>query len=431
MTLQDGVIRSINWRDLCPWIELFRVFRISVSIQLLALGFLGAWATPIGWQLSSSICLNGDLRADTDIQRYLRVVGWPGQSSDPHEPSLGADPLPATGSLGHVWDLGRVWDQWLVHTPLFGLVEPMRQWFSKTGSWREYLFFMIGGFWNLMVWAVVGGAITRIAVVRLGRDERVGLRESLVFATTKMGSYVGAPLVPLIAIAVLAVPLFMLGLIMRLNIGIILGGALWGFVGLMGFTMALFTVGVLFGWPLMWSAISAEGSDAFDAISRSFVYTFQRPLHYLFYAVVALTLGLLGWLIVDLFCKIIVDFSMLSVGAGMGAAQTESFNAAIAGTDSGTRRLMSWGSALINWFNHCFLSFRNAYAYSFLWTASAGIYLLLRQNADQTELDEVYVAEDEAIAYGLPPIKIDEAGVPGVDDREATTSNQSASDGDE
>ena len=44
--------------------------------------------------------------------------------------------------------------------------------------------------------------------------------------------------------------------------------------------------------------ISAEGSDSFDALSRSYAYTFQRPLHYLFYALVAAAIGWLGWLLV-------------------------------------------------------------------------------------------------------------------------------------
>ena len=50
--------------------------------------------------------------------------------------------------------------------------------------------------------------------------------------------------------------------------------------------MALLLLGLAFGWPLMWATISTEGTDSFDALSRSYAYVFQRPLRYLFYVVV-------------------------------------------------------------------------------------------------------------------------------------------------
>ena len=45
-------------------------------------------------------------------------------------------------------------------------------------------------------------------------------------------------------------------------------------------------VGLAAGWPLMWPTISSEGTDAFDALSRSYAYVYQRPLAYLLYAVI-------------------------------------------------------------------------------------------------------------------------------------------------
>ena len=173
----------------------------------------------------------------------------------------------------------------------------------------------------------------------------------------------------------------------------------------------------MFGWPLMWSAISTEGSDAFDAISRSYAYTYQRPLQYLAYASVALILGFLGWIIVGLFCQAIVQFSLLAVGTGTGDARLEVLRSAMSGrADSGVTLL--WvGSTLMGFVNRCFLGIQVAYSYSFMWTAAAAIYLLLRHDADQTEMDDVYLDEDESVSYGLPPLTVDSAGVPGAEMR--------------
>ena len=48
------------------------------------------------------------------------------------------------------------------------------------------------------------------------------------------------------------------------------------------------------------------------------------------------------------------------------------------------------------------------------------IYLLLRHDVDQVELDEVYTEEQEEV-FGLPPISTDSAGVPGVSEDESST----------
>ena len=60
--------------------------------------------------------------------------------------------------------------------PCYLLVEPFRRLFQTDLSWGEFFYYLVGGLWTLCVWALFGGAITRVAAVRLGRDERVGLR---------------------------------------------------------------------------------------------------------------------------------------------------------------------------------------------------------------------------------------------------------------
>jgi len=99
---------------------------------------------------------------------------------------------------------------------------------------------------------------------------------------------------------------------------LMLGGILWPLVLLAGFVMAVLLLGLLFGWPLMWAAISAEGTDAFDALSRSYAYVFQRPLNYLFYAFVAGVIGWLGWLFVENFAAAIIWMAYWAAGWGCG-----------------------------------------------------------------------------------------------------------------
>ena len=76
-----------------------------------------------------------------------------------------------------------------------------------------------------------------------------------------------------------------------------------------------------------------EGSDSFDALSRSYAYTFQRPLHYLFYAAVA---GLFGWLeriLVQNFAAAVI--SMTNWAASWAAGDVESDPPCKAGSAGG------------------------------------------------------------------------------------------------
>ena len=55
-----------------------------------------------------------------------------------------------------------------------------------------------------------------------------------------------------------------------------------------------------------------------------------------------------------------------------------------------------------------------AFLYGLFWCMAAAIYLLLRKDLDDTEMDEIYLV-DERRTYELPPLKDEPGGVPQVD----------------
>ena len=119
-------------------------------------------------------------------------------------------------------------------------------------------------------------------MVQLGRGERVSLRESLRFSISKLRSYFMAPLFVIIASILLALLIAVPSLLIRAGgWGTVVVGLVWVIVLVMAAAMAILLVILSFGWPLMWGAISAEETgDVFEATSRSFSYTIQRPLKY-------------------------------------------------------------------------------------------------------------------------------------------------------
>ena len=54
-----------------------------------------------------------------------------------------------------------------------------------------------------------------------------------------------------------------------------------------------------------------------------------------------------------------------------------------------------------------------AFLYGLFWCMASSIYLLLRKDVDDTEMDEIFIV-DERRTYELPPLKSDEQGIPQV-----------------
>ena len=255
------------------------------------------------------------------------------------------------------------------------------------------------GLWGAAVWAFFGGAICRTAAVKLAADEQVGVAAALRYASRKWPAYFAAPLLPVGGVALATIVIFFLGLIMRSNVGLVLGGILWPLVLVAGFLMAVLLLALLFGWPLMWAAISAEGTDSFDALSRTYAYVFQRPLRYLFYVIVAGVIGLLGWILVSEFAAGVVWLGYWAAGWGCGRDQ---IGAILSGSDQ-LSSVGQFGARMIRFWAGCVKMLAVGYMFSYFWTASAAVYFQLRRDVDATETDEVFLDADAAEEEPPPP----------------------------
>jgi hypothetical protein len=410
-----------TWRDAHPWLLLLRTFRISVGLQVLLLATLGAVATSAGWRLAGTWNSTGGATDESvilDVQKTERerqyLSKWPGERREPE--------LPAEGWISSDLErnLARAPSNPIVTIP-YRLVTPLLRLFDRKLSWGQYGFYLFGGFWTLFVWSLLGTAIARIAVVQLGREDRADLSDAIDFARGRLPSVMAAALLPIFGVVILAAPIGVLGLMMKSGVGAVLAGLLWPFVIVANGIMAMILLGLVFGWPLINTAVAAEGSDAFDAISRSYAYTFQRPLRYLFYVLVASGVGLLSWLLVWGFSEAVIALGYWSASWGLGQSQT----AAIIGPGETTLALTGmskFGASLICLWVGVVRAIASGFGYSYFWVAYSGIYLLLRQDVDSTEWDEIYDSSEAGLVYGLPKLTTDESGLPVV----LSTSNSEA-----
>lgn len=391
MAEERGVLRRIIWRDVFPGLLIFRCFRLSIALPVLFLATLGALLMPLGpWLLQK------DAANQPPTATILAAVPPEVRSSLP----LGQNTI-------------------RLNWPPFGLVsayktfvEPYSELFNRNASFGR-MFSSLGiALWYLLIWSFFGGAITRIAVVQLGLNERLSLGQSVRYVVPKIGWYIAAPLFPVLGIGAGALPLILLGWLMHLSLGVLVAGIVWPLVLIVGFVMAVFATELLFGWPLMWPTISAEeASDSFQAFSNSFSFTFQRPLQYLAYAVIAALLGGLGGWFVEAFAQglnLLVDWG---ISLALGPTRLDQ----ILSGELDDSWLIWAGGGLIGLFNQLVQLIVRAYYFSFLFCAASAIYLLLRREVDQTDFDEIYMPED-AGRYSLPPLRPGAHGVPEVDE---------------
>jgi hypothetical protein len=384
------VLREIAWSEVCPCTSLFSAWKVAINHRALILAAVGVLMTWIGFRTLDRMF--GVEPASFAASNFAIV-----------EPIQSADVL-ATSPLG--W--------WVKQSPLtvawVDLSRPFRLLFDQSHSFRSYIHIKLCAIWALAVWAFFGGAITRLAAIELTREEKIGWQPLLSYTASKWPSYFIAPLFPLFGVLLALIPLFFVGLLLRAGgFGVVLGAILWPLVLVAGIVMAILLVGLLFNWPLMWPTISAEGTDSFDALSRSYAYTFQRPFRYLGYVVISAIVGLLAWLLVSLFAISVLRLSQWGIAWGSGNAWLADVLA-----NNDLPRVARFGARLIGWCNAAVALLATGFIYSYFWSAMTAIYLLLRYHIDATEMDEVHLAEDDI--HGLPPLANDSAGVPLVAD---------------
>jgi hypothetical protein len=408
MSDDRGTLRVVAWNELFPWLALLRAFRLAIQARILALGALAVVLTVVGWWgIGQMFSASGN----EQLVQWIGAYGhWP-RGDDP-EPGASVEemkraPLGMAGPADTIFEPPRfaaradvpVLSAW------FNVTGPFRQLFEPGLTFVGLAFLLACALWVDLVWAFFGGVITRLIALQVTRHERGSLRAAVRYVLRRYQAYFTAPLFPLFGMLLFVAPLAIVGLVGRSGgVGLAALALLWPAFLVAGLVITIFLVGLIFGWPLMWPTISAEGTDSFDALSRSYSYVYQRPLHYLWFITLACLLGALGWLFVQYFAATVIYMTAWSVSWGSGA---EVFDVA---TTAGQIRGFWLGlvQAVVAGF-----------AYTFFFSAATITYFLLRYEVDGTETDEVFV-DAGSEKFGLPAVAPDAAGVPTVVDDESS-----------
>ena len=295
-------------------------------------------------------------------------------------------------------------------------------------------YFVLFGAGCLLIWSCAGGAVCRLAAVQFARDEKLGMRQGLSYARTHLfDGFVLSPCIPLGIIAALMLALALFGAFLRIPfLGDLLGGILFVLPLFGGVAIALLLIGTLVGGHLFWPAVATEGQDAYDAFSRGLSYAFTKPWKTILYAVIATVYASICWLFVNLF-----TFLALTLARGIVAWGTSPFgwwrrgtgDAAVAKLEllwplGGANALYRWPDTTdIAWHEYISVFFIAIYVLlviammwsflaSFYFSGCTAVYFLLRRDVDKTDLDDIYIDEDDNDAYERSPTATNSATVP-------------------
>ncbi len=443
MDSNPETIRSVSWRDLCPWLIILRSIPVATGMGILLLAFMGVVLSPLGWWLSGLVFVNEQMRADD--YHFDEIVSRNNSAYTSVFEKSGEQQL----DLGVV--TSRITGPALVYRHY---TEPFYHLFHDIKGMRRFGYYLFGCIWTLLIWGFFGTCICRIGMLRLCRGERIGIGEALGYGVRQLRSSWGALSIPLIGVGLLSIPLALIGLLMTFDIGIVVAGIIWFVVVLLGIVIGLLLIGMTFGWPLIIAAVSAEGEGAFDSVTRSFAYTFQRPLHYLFYTLIALLVGGFIWMIAARFTEGVINLSYwtTSWGAnvvdggrtdsiksprwiGLGEDSTESDTRGVgqdeftegegeenSESDQQISQAFVAGYRAIEFWNWLLRTIAASYLHALFWCLFCAVYLLLRKDVDDTEMDEVFL-DDARRTFELPTLKNDENNVPVMDTSGAPNSH--------
>lgn len=394
---------TTDLKTLLPWLYLLKTVPISLGLRMLLLGTIGWLTYSAGYvglsylpfapttdvsipielkdnlpsQLPKGVIVDGD-----DTSKSARL----GFTAIPDKPTEFFSASQINDTLGHV-PLVTIW------LPLGRLLSPGRSWAAVGWDWTILL-------WALVNWSLFGGAICRLAALQFGKQQRKSIGYALRFSRRQWLAYLIAPFVPLTGLLCVGSVNSLLGFIASWNTSLsqILFTVITGFCLFLGLLMALLTIGLMVGWPLMIAAISTEDSDGFDGLSRSFGFLTDRPFHAVGMSILCFfMLFPCGSVVLMGFLRLIKHLAGSSIAVGLGVEGTQQIGLLTAANATG-----SWWISAID-------LFKGGFGPSFFFTSITIIYFLLRLSDDGTPLTTVVDSRDHELSKKQPAAVADAA----------------------
>ncbi len=493
--------QAFSFRKAFLWTEIFRTFQVAIDPRKLLLAAAGILVMSLGWfALSKLFAADAPQRADEarygsavvrakvgdkglngkeyteadynreaerlygrDLEQWktLDALAGPGGrlSTLPWYEYRGPNPYFFLTSLagGDAAEIRGTFGEFLSGTvpvlvePLVKLLVPVIKLVDPDASSLTRLYLFLCLVWSVVTWAFFGGVITRLAAVQFTGKTRTTISEAVIFVASRYKDYVLSPLVPVAIIGVVTLVMMAFAFVALIPFvgDVVLYGIGLPLVVLGGAVMVVLLIGLV-SYPLMYTTLSVEGTDTFDALSRSYNYVFQAPWNFLWYSLVSILYGAVVTFFVIFVGSLTVYMGKWAVsqaplseytnrkpdylfiyapetfgwkqlflkGSPVEQAEVTDTNAA---SGRVTRKLVDAkpdvaaeyrtrlyttekiGAGMASFWLALFALLIVGFSYSYFWSASTMIYLLMRKKVDDLDPDEIYIEEPMPTPAPLTP----------------------------
>jgi hypothetical protein len=259
--------------------------------------------------------------------------------------------------------------------------------------------------------SISGGAVCRIAALQFARGEKPGLTEALRYSIKRFTSFFTAPLAPIGIIVFIGLFIFLLGLAGNIpRAGELIVGIGIAFALFAGALIAVIVIGAVAGLNLMFPAVAYDGSDCFDAISRSFSYVYARPWRMAIYTVIAAVYGSICYTFVRFFAFLSlwitrwflqvafwVDDSSDQVNKLTAIWPKPEFSRLVRFSPPAEANWTEWVAAFLVYLSLLVIvGLVVSFIISFYLSANTIIYSLMRNTVDNTAREDIYMHFEEA-----------------------------------
>lgn len=223
------------------------------------------------------------------------------------------------------------------------------------------------------IWSFVGGCIIRRAVVEAGVRIPAPWKDSIRLVRQRWQSMVWAVTMPFMAAFMILIFPWLLGWLANIPaVGPWIAGILMLPVSLLSLAIGWICAISILGFPLALAAIVTEKkADAFDGVSRSAAYVFQRPV---------------------LLILLVAAFELIHFGGGgvFTTLVTTGFSLVTNAFESGAGQTLRPSDGGVSWAFHTVLPLvLTSFSVSFFWCSQAAAYLIIRKDVDHAEYDLV------------------------------------------
>ncbi len=391
------------------FLKIFKTFRMAIQPSKLIIAFLAlAVICLAGWIMDFSKTVvakpSYTQAATTELQIYMtgpdRVRPFIEQYKQQGE---------RRGVFSTLWRFAAARFQGAVDS-LFtfnvpGVVANIADYFKAVGwAFKHHtIYCIIFGIIKLAVIALAGGSLCRITALQLAHGEKPGLTEALRFGSKKFPSFFTAPLLPVCIIIFTGLFVFLLGLLGNIPmVGELIIGISTPLALIAGALIAVVLIGAVAGFNLMFPAVAYDGSDCFDAISRSFSYVYAKPWRMGFYTAIAAVYGAICYTFVRFFVFLLLWAAHWFLHLGVWVDNSKEVNKLTAIWpqpsfmnlfDSSALAAANWSQSIAAFLIHLVLlvivGLVVSFIISFYFSANTIIYAALRSRVDGTALDDI------------------------------------------